>query len=646
MKRIWVIGLILASFLASCTSALKDTGTEVAEHGRMAEGTSYTLASIDSLMWRQPDSALALLLPYYDTCCRDVACNVYPENSNDNSEDVARYVSTAYNRHYAHLLLSELLYKNDYKQTNRRDLQKAVTYFDSLTLTLNDTPSPKRLIAGKDPLSLTRNGSIAFLDARAHYINGVGYYERDSVVEACKEYLKALEVMEDRFEEKELVGKKAQLVAMTYTHLTDLFSSLYLHEGAIYFGKKSIDYFSKYDANSWHIAWVLNEIGTHYDMMDDLDSAYCYYKSAFAFIEDTNTIIYRDVVTHLICLEYKKYHLQADNLLLRMFHLLSKSENDLERLSRCAIIGELFYHEEQYDSAWHYLNTVYRETPSVGMKKQAAEWLVEICKMQGKMPKMLEYAEFLVPFANQEENQSGLKTQLAELYDSFKQKTLELRHHNEIVKHTKRSFLVIGGMLAILLLLFFLYRKYKRGKQILQTQMEVERYAHKMQQAALAGKLKRSNAALKERERFKTTKTIIHQTSVSQQQNKAENYFEEPICKRILEACNDKSNPIKTTVPISAYHDIALTNAQKAQLKDAAMRHYGQLFENLRQQYPELKEKDYYYCFLCLLGLDNAQIAVMMQLSYRTIWEREKRLQTILHTDGKIVVALHEKIVY
>ena len=76
MKRIWVIGLILASFLASCTSALKDTGTEVAEHGRMAEGTSYTLASIDSLMWRQPDSALALLLPYFDTCCRDVSRNV------------------------------------------------------------------------------------------------------------------------------------------------------------------------------------------------------------------------------------------------------------------------------------------------------------------------------------------------------------------------------------------------------------------------------------------------------------------------------------------------------------------------------------------------------------------------------------------
>lgn len=103
---------------------------------------SPELSAIDSLMWRQPDSALACLIPYFDTC-RDVACNVYPENHNGNSEDVARYVSTnvAFNRHYANLLLAELLYKNDYAQTNCPALLQAVRYFDSLTFTLNDTSS-------------------------------------------------------------------------------------------------------------------------------------------------------------------------------------------------------------------------------------------------------------------------------------------------------------------------------------------------------------------------------------------------------------------------------------------------------------------------------------------------------------------------
>ena len=110
MKRIWVIGLILASFLASCTSSVKDTGTEVAEHSQMAEEPSLALPSIDSLMWRQPDSALALLLPYFDTCCRDVSRNVSrtPNVLGDVSGNVS--TTTEHDNHYAHLLLSELLY--------------------------------------------------------------------------------------------------------------------------------------------------------------------------------------------------------------------------------------------------------------------------------------------------------------------------------------------------------------------------------------------------------------------------------------------------------------------------------------------------------------------------------------------------------
>ncbi|MBP5573928.1 MAG: hypothetical protein J6X40_07160, partial [Bacteroidales bacterium] len=138
--------------------------------------------AIDSLMWTQPDSALNQLIQYYDTVS---------------------------DRHYANLLLAELLYKNYYEQTNRTELLKAVAYYDSL--------------------------SCPFLAARAHYINGVGYYERDSVVLACEEYLKAVEIMEEHFAEKELVKQKAQFMALTYTHLCGLFSDQYLHEQAIYF---------------------------------------------------------------------------------------------------------------------------------------------------------------------------------------------------------------------------------------------------------------------------------------------------------------------------------------------------------------------------------------------------------------------------
>ena len=178
---------------------------------------------------------------------------------------------------------------------------------------------------------------------------------------------------------------------------------------------------------------------------------------------------------------------------------------------------------------------------------------------------------------------------------------------------------------------------------ILRRRMRTEQYSHKMEQAALSGRLKRSNKELRE------LKGQISQQEKDKSVPKVESaatFAEEPICRQILSVCSDKSNPIKSTIPVSSYADIALTDAQKAQLKEAAMRHYGPLFEKLKQQYPKLKEKDLLYCYLCLLGLDNSQIAVLTQFSYRTIWEREKRLQTLFHGNDRIAVILHEMMTH
>ena len=199
--------------------------------------------------------------------------------------------------------------------------------------------------------------------------------------------------------------------------------------------------------------------------------------------------------------------------------------------------------------------------------------------------------------------------------------------------------LILGGMSTIMLAIIILYRKNRRSKQKLEALMEAEHHAHKMQQAALAGRLKQSNAALKEQS--KTTASTITPLSLATHSNNAENYIDESVCQQILAACNDKNNPIKSTVPVSAYAVIALNDAQKALLKKAAMRHYGLFFEKLRQQYPELKEKDFLYCYLCLLGLDNAQIAVLLQNAISTIWERENRLKKVFRSENKIAIILY-----
>jgi hypothetical protein len=122
------------------------------------------LAAIDSLMWRQPDSAFAVL--------KQFAASPQADSLDE------------FNGHYVQLLISELLYKNYFEQSNREDLLPAVDYFDSL---MANTPD------------VSQREQNVFLDARAHYVNGVGYYENDDVVKTCSEYLKTLELMEGHF---------------------------------------------------------------------------------------------------------------------------------------------------------------------------------------------------------------------------------------------------------------------------------------------------------------------------------------------------------------------------------------------------------------------------------------------------------------
>ena len=612
MKRHYLIASFLLLALAACHQPLR-----VVEP---AETPSPELLTVDSLMWQQPDSALACLVSCFDAC-----------------------TTTEYNRHYANLLLSELLYKNDYAQTNRRELQQAVAYFDSL---VGEAPPLQRGSGGFPPLKGGKgdskhkpisNNDHFFLAARAHYINGVGYYENDSAVPACREYLNALEIMEGRFKEKEMVGKKARFMALTYTRLTDIYSDYYLHEPAIYCAQCSLPYFKKQNSSSWNLSWVLNGIGSHYDMMNDLDSANCYYSKAIDVLDDNNSIMFRDIAAHQIYLEYKKDFLQADATIQQLEKLLSKTESNIEYIARCASIGEIYYREAQLDSAWLYLNMVYHETSNIGAKKQAAEWLVEICKIKGRVIEMHEFAEFLVPFANQEENKSEIKSQLTQLFNTFVQAKSNLQHQKEVNKHEKQTVLVIGSLIFAIITTLYFFGRNQQHKRRLEAQIETERHTHKVQQAALAGRLKRSNEELKAQTKMKP---VVVSLSAVQASNTAKHYADELVCKHILAVCSDNNNPIKSTVPVSAYTDIALTDAQKAQLKEAAMRHYGPLFEKLKQQYPKLKEKDFLYCQLCLLGLDNAQIAVLLQNTISTVWERENRLKRIFGTVDKVSVFL------
>ncbi len=610
------IVLLVIAFTVACTPS-----AEVAERGRSEEGPNPELSAIDSLMWRQPDSALAVLQQFAAS----------PQA--DSLDEL--------NGHYCQLLVSELLYKNDYGQSNRPALQQAVAYFDSLILTLKDTPTLKRLIAGTDPLSLTRNDNIHFLTARAHYINGVGYYERDSVVDACKEYLKALEVMESHFEEKELVGNKAIFMALTCTRLTDLYADDFLQEQALDFGKLSLKYYQKYDAQPSHIAWVLNELGFIYDIMGQLDSSDYYYSCAVDILPDTITPTYRDITTRQALLSYKKDH-QPEKSLALLYRLAQLAESNHELLARYLVIGDIYYYEGHYDSAWVYLKQVYDNTSAPDSKMLATERLQEISIKNGDTLKAREYALARSQYVTAKDEDGKLHSTLTGLCQQYEQIKQETQHRLKVQKATRRWGIVLGIVLALAVVVSVFLTLSRKRNQRLKTEkedvgrlLETERHAHKMQQSSLSNRLKRSNEELRE------LKDQIRQQADSmntKQEAQALSFNDEPICRLIMERVNE--GQFKSKMDYTSYKDYALGKDDLVAMREAANRHFNQFTIRLAKAYPALTQGDLDYCCLYLLGLSDADVSALMQRAYNTVNERNSKLRRVLGSENAISFTL------
>ena len=379
------------------------------------------LEGIDSLMWKEPDSALKVMMEFAGS----------PEADG----------MDAFEGHYCQVLIAELLYKNDYKQSNRKEVVKAVRYFDS--------------IVGMD-VADARGASVqrrdAFLAARAHYINGVGYYERDSLIDACEEYLNALRMMEEHFEEKVLVGHEARFMALTYNRLVELFSAQYMQEPAIYCGKQSLAYDKKAQSSPRSLASTLRTIGQQYDKLDLYDSATFYYNAALKYLPDRNDILYRDVVSLMAFSEHEVHHDNTSSLD-SLKSMVAQAADETERLTRYSTIGYIYYDTRQFDSAKVYLVPVFDKDPD--RASMVARPLREIALIEGDTVKANQYALILAEEGVTAANNQARASQLNDVFQQHLQWEQEKAEaeRRQAEQLTARQRMVRGVVMAVVVLL-------------------------------------------------------------------------------------------------------------------------------------------------------------------------------------------------
>ena len=400
------------------------------------------LATIDSLMWRQPDSAFAMLKQFVAS----------PE---------VKFLDE-FNGHYCQVLISELLYKKDFEQTNRNALLKAVLYFDSLC----DVGAIKKENA-MNRILIEQN---VFLSARSHYINGVGFYEQGSIVQACAEYLTALEVMEGSFKVNELTGKKAIFMTYTCNRLMELFSEQFMMDPAIACGERALMFCRLEPTSLEGVSNNLYYLGKQYDKKDDYEKARMYYVKALEKISDTNNLVYRNIISSKAYCDYLSGYGKWQPLK-ALKRVLIQIDDEDEKLARYMTIGGIYFQEKQYDSAIFYLEPVFYGIKDIGSKIHTAECLRVVYDSLGNREKHNEYVHFLAEHKKLEGEDKALVSKLEDMFKDYMNQKQEKEAEEAREKSIRKTIEIIVPFTIMIALTVFIVVKL-RSKTLLKKQQE------------------------------------------------------------------------------------------------------------------------------------------------------------------------------
>ena len=595
MKRLAIISSLLLALLCSCTQSKPAMPKPDAP-------LHSVLAALDTLMQTLPDSAFARLYAMsggFDTLA-------------------------PHDRHYADLLLAEALFKCDYEQATRPALLEALAYHDSL--------------AAAYPAS----DDYTLLAARSHYMNGVGLYENDSIVEACQEYIKALETMEDHFDEKELTGYKAKFMALTYNRLGDLFASQYMMEQAIAFFQKSLVFCKICETTKYGISRTLLNIGQQFDMKGNADSADYYFNQSLLYLPDTNNIYYRDLVSAKALLAFFTQK-DSGEAFSKLKTIIDATADDDEQLTRSMTIGSLYFYEKIYDSAVLYLNMVFNYSEDLQRRLLAASCLSSIYDSLGKEKEAEGYMHFLAQQAMPEYENRILLSALDDLFQQY----LQQRHEKVLSNERKQSLGLIFFVSFIVVILTFIIivgkrkavKQNERNSKIMREkemehglEMQEMQERHQASQNALSGRLRKSNEEL--RKQKEQTEILLKEKETWQKRgnwNSINDFIEEDICKEILELMQGKN--VKREAKVKDNTELKLDKSQLLRLKTAAEKHFMGYEENLFGQCPKMTNDEFNQCLLYLLDLDDKQVAALLGFDYSTIKKRSAKMKKAFGTE-------------
>ena len=424
------------------------------------------------------------------------------------------------------------------------------------------------------------NMELQFLLANTYYYKGVESAFADEDVAAFSCYLQALGVMKAWSDWSEQPNAN-RFIGLTYTRLSEILYRYSLDDAAL---ATCRDAFSHYTSNADRAAMLRYEAAIYQSERN--------YDKALAVFEEAEALV-------------------------------SVGDNFVQ-----AAIGGKFYELQQYDSAVPYLQRAFA-TGDRFARVDAAVKLAEISRDRGMTDDELRYTRFYVENSMMESRMASKKMEIGYLYDEFNRSKAETPQKSDSSNQT--SLVVLVLLVAVIALMTFIIIHNRKRITHIESKITTIEQKHEQETADKDLEIEQISQQLKETQgKLENVGDVLFDEAWKAFSTSA-------IVMKIGGMVEGKDIMIKN---VGVFPKLKLKEMDYIELVREVNRCFPDFSMRLLKAYPDLNVTDFRHGCLALLGLNDAQIAVLEGISYSGSNRRTNKFLSVLNMGDNLEQAL------
>lgn len=422
------------------------------------------------------------------------------------------------------------------------------------------------------------DADLQFLLANAYYYKGVQLAFANDDVAAFNHYLKAMQVMR-RQEDWSKTPYAQRFVALTYTRLSEILYRYGLADDALTACRTADGY---YDADADHAAMRRFEAAIHQSKKD--------YEKAMALFQEAEALV--------------------------------KTGSGAMELS----VGAKLFELQQFDSAVPHLEQAYR-TGDRFARVDAAAKLAEIYRDKGMDEEELRYTRSYVENSMMETRMAAKKMEIEYLYAEVQETSVEKAENPTDAPWV--AWLV--ALVAVVAFMAFIIVRNRKRISHIESKITTIEQKHEQENAEKDLEIEQMSQELNAtRERLDSAAKVDFDAAWKA-------FLESAIVLKIKQSVEGKDIMIKS---VGVYPKLKLKEMDYIDLVQEANRCFPDFSSRFLKRYPDLNTADLRHCCLGLLGMNDAEIAVLEGISYSGANRRTNKILTSMASGENLELAM------